>query len=83
MSAIDIHRTLSSRAEAKQNDTNPTTLPNGFPVFVNGKIAWVGSHFDGTEYIYCFSAEEMSEIVQALANFKGTSLQPYSHPAPV
>ncbi len=48
------------------------TLPSGFPVFLDSKLAWSTSEVSSVlEYTYHLTQEDRAEIDDALKSFKG------------
>ncbi|CAK7198766.1 hypothetical protein SEUCBS139899_001430 [Sporothrix eucalyptigena] len=63
----------SASLVAQQADAH--TLPKGFPVKLDNKLAWVGSDFKGPQdYVYHLTASDLSEISQAITHFKALGL---------
>jgi hypothetical protein len=53
----------------------PAGVPEGWPKFLDGSMAWAGAQFtDESEYIHTLSESDLQEAEKALLVFKGTSL---------
>lgn len=52
-----------------------SSLPKGFPTYVDSASAWDGGHFTSdAEYVLCLTKEHVQEIEIALQNFKSESV---------
>lgn len=64
-----------AKEEKESTTTRPRaapTLPSGFPIFLDSKLAWPTSEVPGVlEYTYHLTQEDRAEIDSALKLFKG------------
>lgn len=59
-------------ARRLRSETLPKTLPGGFPTQLEGKLVWDGETIAKEyDWTYVLSAQQLEEIDQALAHFKG------------
>jgi hypothetical protein len=65
------------------NDNREREVPQGWPVKLEGPLAWTKDTFqDESEYVYQLTEQDKEEILVALAYFKGLQGQPLITPLP-
>lgn len=62
---------------------DPYALPSSFPQSISSPLAWTGADLADERYIYHLTPSDLSEIKNALTEFKCTSPPPPTTARPV
>lgn len=63
--------------------SDPYALPSSFPQSISSPLAWTGPDLADERYIYHLTPSDLSEIKNALTEFKSTSPTPPTPLRPV